>query len=370
MTCKRECELTENNECACNILGIVLKKIILYSPWLWVILYPTYCWVYLDDSDVHLMLVIFFLFLALIVLFLVLIYFFTKSINVKNYINEVIESCQVIVIWLMPLLLAYCYFLYSYYLLNQYYINFTVTIFGAFFAGTLAYYGVIYTLTYRVKVEVLSKNRQDWINELRKELSVYLTNCSLVETHKYEIPTLSDHRKIKAIIDQTYHTIYFYLNKNEDISNTLLSVMSALVRSTERMEYLIEIVEDLKENSPNYREKYILLMFRLHSDDFNSVECSKVKKHLSHHRKFMNTYKAQQYSKMLDFFAEDMVQEYVLLSKIDAVLSSSAEYNIREIENVFDKEGKFSLHEKLLSRYQKLATILLKKEWERVKRTR
>ncbi|OYQ75246.1 hypothetical protein [Wohlfahrtiimonas sp. G9077] len=57
---------------------------------------------------------------------------------------------------------------------------------GATCAVLSTLFGVFITVGYRIKVEVLSKNRQDWINDLRKNMAEYLKLVYNMKSYNYD----------------------------------------------------------------------------------------------------------------------------------------------------------------------------------------
>lgn len=273
------------------------------------------------------------------------------------FINESINSTKRVIIWMMPFLLGYFYIAYVYYTIEyplDYFLKTDITsissstIFSTFFAGTLAYYGVMYTLTYRVKVEVLSKNRQEWINKVRDIFTTYLYNCSSIHRNITNKSSKDDVQNIDNQISQLYQSSILYLNHKEKINLDILSIMK-MMRDRSMMRNHVLDTQHVLNGIPNGYSYQIGNQLYLNNFDNDSIEkLLKIPLPTEYKLRCINLYP------ILQSDCDEFIKNATSIAK---------KYNI-------DINTSITLDELLEKIFIRLTSKVLKEEWERVKKAK
>lgn len=282
-----------------------------------------------------------------------------------DFFKKCIQMVPKILIWSLPILLGLIYLVFYLYFKDEKWIKDlapNAAFIGVFFGGTLTYYGVLYTLTYRVKVEVLSKNRQDWINSVRNELTMYFSYCSDMTKNIYTLPSKETYKQTLSNLNISYNKIFLYLNKNEYISHSLLIIMQEMHRDIIRMIYLLEISEELKANYDSSHNITLTLSVYLFNYDDTKVD------DLLSFLKTRSYIDISQVTNYLKAYGKEIETFYVALNSIRNEINSKEKYKVN-IPNNYPSD-KTVLHKELQEVFQQLATICLKEEWERVKKAK
>lgn len=269
-----------------------------------------------------------------------------------DFFKKIIQIIPKILIWSLPILLGLIYLIFYLYFKDEKWIKDlspNAAFVGVFFGGTLTYYGVLYTLTYRVKVEVLSKNRQEWINEIRTLFSKYANGYNTInKVVSYKISKEETDKTFREIYN-IFYSVQLYLNQSEELSKDILSVMNIIKERGIQRAFLLDIERSLYKKNPN---KLHVLAGNFYADLFNN----------------------------------DMVKAYLLNLEmptdyriIIACLLPEWKTDCDELVNTFDQvKKKYSLDKNKYKNFDQeveaffifLTSKCLKQEWERVKKAR
>ncbi|OYQ81762.1 hypothetical protein B9T19_03620 [Ignatzschineria sp. F8392] len=124
------------------------------------------------------------------------------------------------------------------------------------FSGAgLAFLGIVYQSNYRINVEVLSKNRQDWINDLRDRVAEFLAVSNhIVFSAFYLNKDIEAHKEdAQSIISEQWRNIE--KNKKEMLQNyyyislLLGSTQQASGKDKDDAVELLEILRKIKEKA-------------------------------------------------------------------------------------------------------------------------
>jgi len=102
-----------------------------------------------------------------------------------------------------------------------------------------------------IKAEVLAKNRQEWINDLRNTLALFIVSTHKCRNHLTVAPHERDQRMIEANVDDAWlhlTRLRLLINPNEDDHVELIvtaNLMFDLIQSAERKPLHMEVERKL-----------------------------------------------------------------------------------------------------------------------------